>query len=113
MHEVAISQGLMELLESEQRQRGFSSIRRVVLRLGAFSHVEPEALRFGFEVASRGTIADGASLDIDIVPADAWCMRCSHGVMLSGRGDPCPDCGSHQLITQGGEEMRLAEMEVL
>jgi hydrogenase nickel incorporation protein HypA/HybF len=113
MHEVAISQGLVDLIDAERRTRGFQTVRRVGLTLGAFSHVEPEALRFGFEVASRGTVAEGAELVITITPAQAWCMKCSQTATLHARGDACPTCGGHQLMLQGGEEMRLSELEVV
>lgn len=112
MHEMALCEGLVQLIESERAQRGFASVSRVRLALGAFANVEPEALRFGFEVATRGTAAEGAELQFDIVPAHAWCMACGETQAIARRGDACPGCGSSQLIVQDGEEMRLAELEV-
>jgi hydrogenase nickel incorporation protein HypA/HybF len=34
-------------------------------------------------------------------------------VAISARGAPCPRCGGVKLLVQGGDEMRLKEMEVV
>ncbi len=112
MHEMSIAEGLVELIERQREQHSFDAVRRVVVSIGAFSHVEPEALEFGFSVASRGTCAEQAKFEIDLVPAEVWCMSCSATVSVARRGDACPKCGSYQLIVQGGDEMKLKELEV-
>jgi hydrogenase nickel incorporation protein HypA/HybF len=48
----------------------------VRLAVGALGHVEPEAMRFCFDVAARGTIAEGAQLESRTVPGEAWCLDC-------------------------------------
>lgn len=112
MHEMSLCQSLIELLESERAAQGFQSVTRVRLAIGAFSNVEPDALRFGFAAASPGTVADGAQLELEMVPASVWCMSCGETRTITRRGDACPECGSSQLILQSGEEMRLSELEV-
>jgi len=112
MHEMALSQSLVDLIESERRAHDFACVRRIRVTLGAFSNVEPEALRFGFEIASRGTVAEHAELLLDLTPARAWCMPCGESMTLSRRGEGCPRCGSHQLMPESGDEMRVTEMEI-
>lgn len=112
MHEMSIAQGLVELIERQREQHDFETVRRVVVSVGVLSHVEPEALQFGFGVASRGTCAETAHFEIDLVPAEVWCMNCSAVVSVARRGDACPTCGGYQLIVQGGDEMKLKELEV-
>jgi hydrogenase nickel incorporation protein HypA/HybF len=46
----------------------------VWLEIGPFSGVEVSALEFSFEVAVRGSIADGAALEIIQTQANAWCF---------------------------------------
>lgn len=110
---MSLCQGMFELMEAEQRKDGFSRVRRVVLEVGALGHVEPEALRFAFDVLAPGSLADGATLDLVEVPARAWCMDCSVSIALERRGDACPGCGGYQLIVEQGEELRLKELEVV
>ena len=73
----------------------------VLLEIGALSHVEEQALRFCFDAVTRGTVADGARLDVRATAGRAWCMPCGESVALARLGDACPQCGSHQLqVTQ-------------
>lgn len=112
MHEMALCQGILDIIRDRASEEGFSRVAAVRLRVGALSHVDPRALEFGFDVAARGTLAEGAELRIDRPAGRAFCMACSQTVTLAARGDPCPVCGSHQLMVVGGDELRVEELEV-
>ena len=112
MHEMALTQSLIELIEEESRKQGFSHVRVVRVEIGALSSVEVEAMRFCFDAIAHGGLVDGARLDTVIVPGQAWCSDCAKTVAVLNRLDPCPECGRfHMRITAGGE-MRLSELEV-
>lgn len=112
MHEMALARDLVDLIREEAAARSAARVTRVVLEIGVLSHVDPEALRFGFDSAILGTPAEGAALDIDSPPGAAWCVDCGETVTIERRGDPCPQCAGHLLMVTGGEEMRLKEMEI-
>ncbi|MEE4298036.1 MAG: hydrogenase maturation nickel metallochaperone HypA [Pseudomonadales bacterium] len=112
MHEMALCQGLVDLIEDEARRQGFDRVRRVIVEIGALGHVDPRALAFAFEVTVRGTRANDARLEVREIPGRAWCMACSTVVAVPARGEVCPLCGGSQLIVEGGEEMKLRELEV-
>lgn len=65
MHEAGLMQTALEAACDEARRAGAVGVRRIVLRVGAESGVVPEALRFAFEALAVGTLADGATLDIE------------------------------------------------
>ncbi len=112
MHEMALCESIVQILEDNAASQGFSRVKTLWLEIGVLSGVEVDAMRFGFEVVSRGTLADAARLEIIEVPGRAWCMQCAHTVKISRRFDACPDCGSYQLQVSGGEEMKIKELEV-
>ncbi len=112
MHEMSIAQSLMDLIEDEARREGFAHVRRVRLKLGALGHVEPAALLFCFDAVARGTVAQGASLDVETVPGAGWCPRCHRSVAIAQRYDLCPSCGQSHVQMTTGDELRLAELEV-
>lgn len=112
MHELALCEGIVQIVEEEARRRSFSRVRTVRLEIGALSHVAPDAMRFCFEAVAARTIAQGAALDIIETPGSAWCTACSKTVEIAQRYEPCPACGAHQLQVTGGEEMRVKELEV-
>lgn len=113
MHEMAICESIREIMQDQARAGGFSRVERVRLAIGALSGVEVEALRFGFDVAMRGSVAEGARLEIEEVAGTAWCMPCGAGVSIAARYDPCPQCGSYQLQVTGGQDMTIRELEVV
>lgn len=112
MHEMSLCESIVQIIEDNARNQGFSRVRTVWLEIGELSGVEMEAMRFGFEVISRDTMADGARLEIVELPGLAWCMQCQKTVPTHRRFDPCPECGGFQLQVTGGDEMRIKELEV-
>ncbi|WJW76389.1 hydrogenase maturation nickel metallochaperone HypA [Thiohalobacter sp. IOR34] len=113
MHEMALCESVLQLLEENARLQGFSRVRRLWLEVGCLAGVESEALRFSFEVLSRGTLAEDAVLEIVEQPGQAWCETCAARVDLRGRLDACPRCGGYRLQVSGGDALRIRELEVV
>ena len=90
MHEMALAESMLEIVEQTARDNGAGCVTLVRIEIGALSHVEPEALRFCFDVVTRASLADGARLDIRTTPGEAWCMPCGTTVPLPRLGDACP-----------------------
>lgn len=112
MHEMALCQSILDIVLRHARAQGAHRVARVQLELGALSCAEPEALRFCFDAVTRGSLADGAALDIAVVPGCAWCWDCEAVVSLSDRAAGCPGCGGYRLRVDAGDEMRVTELEI-
>ncbi|MDR3465131.1 MAG: hydrogenase maturation nickel metallochaperone HypA [Xanthobacteraceae bacterium] len=112
MHEMALCEGVIEIIETEARKQSFARVKTVWLEIGALSQVEPEAMRFCFEVVAAGSVAAEARLEIVVSPGVGWCMSCVKSVPIERRYDPCPCCGGYQLQVTAGDEMRVKELEV-
>lgn len=112
MHELSICESVLQVLEQEAAVHGAERVIGVRLEIGRFAGVEPEALRFGFDVVTRGTVAEGARLEILDVPGRAWCFDCSDTVPVAARHDCCPRCNSSRLQSVSGDELRIKDMEV-
>lgn len=113
MHEMSLCEGIQQIVEDNARRAGATRVTRVRLEIGRFSGVETDALRFCFDVVTRGTLAEGAALDIEETPGTAFCFDCAETVTLSARLDPCPQCGGGRLVPNGGDAMRVRDIEVL
>lgn len=109
---MSLSQSMVALIRQQAVADGFDRVIRVRLEIGALACVEPEALRFCFDAVTRGTIAEGARLDLVAVPGQAWCRECEQAVPIEQYGDACPRCGGFGLQVQGGTELKLKELEV-
>lgn len=112
MHEMSLAEGVLQLVEETAQREGAARVKTVVLEIGRLSSVEPEALRFCFEAVTRGSLADGAALDIIDLPGTGFCVACGKTVALEEIYGACPDCGSHQVQATAGTEMRVKEIEI-
>ena len=113
MHEMAIVQSIIDILEQQAQLHNAKKIVRVSLEFGALTGVMPAAITFGFEVLAKGGIAEGAEIDITIVPIKAYCLDCGKEMVMEVYQPFCPVCSSASLqIIQGRDEMRIASLEV-
>ena len=112
MHEMSLCESILQVMEQNARSQGYTRVKAVWLEIGQLSGVELEAMRFGFDVVTRGSLADGARLEMIELPGQAWCMQCQKRVQVMRLFDQCPDCGGYQLQVTGGKEMRIKELEV-
>lgn len=66
MHEASLMRGLMAQVASLAKAEGARRVTNVHVWLGALSHMSPDHFRQHFDQSSAGSIADGASLTIDL-----------------------------------------------
>ncbi len=109
MHEMSITQGIIDICESHA---GGRRIRSVDVEIGELSSVVPEAVEFCFEACSQGTLAEGAAINIIRIPGRGQCLDCGRETPLTALFGACQQCGSYHVAIQAGEEMRVREMEV-
>ena len=112
MHEMALCESLIGVIEDQAAVHQYTRVKTVFLEIGPLSCVAPEALRFSFDVAARGTLAEGAVLEIAETRPQFWCRACDHAVSPRRPFDPCPDCGGTDLQISGGEDLRIKQLEV-
>lgn len=110
MHEMSIAESVLGIVEESARREGLGRVSEVRLEIGRLAAVETESLRFCFGAVVRGSIADGAVLEIEEMPGTAWCFGCSVTVPLASRGDSCPRCGGGPLQVNGGTGMRVKDL---
>jgi hydrogenase nickel incorporation protein HypA/HybF len=108
MHELAIAESIVEAVCERATGR---KVHRVTVRIGALTAVVPDAMRFCFDLACEGTVAEGAALAIEERAGRARCHACGAEVELADRLLLCP-CGSADLTVTGGRELQIVSMEV-
>lgn len=113
MHEVGIIESAMTLVERHAAEHHAQRVERVVLRVGALAGVEIESLRFAFEAVVPNTIAAGAVLDIEEVPAGIYCAACQTEFTATGSYIfTCPHCGALAAEVRHGRELELSRIEM-
>jgi len=113
MHELGMMESALALVQRYATEQRANRVERVVLRIGTLSGVDPESLRFAFDVVSRGTPAEGASFEIESVPAAVFCRGCQKEFEGTNQGFifQCPECGDFCGEIRRGREIELGRLE--
>lgn len=101
----------MNIAESAARENRLQHITRVVLEIGQFSGVEPELLRFAFEVIKKGTILERAEIEMQVPPLLLYCRECENEYLGEMEDLRCPVCLKEQFRVLQGREMVVRSIE--
>jgi len=112
MHEMALAESVVRIVEDQARVHDYARVKTVWLEIGQLSHAEPDAIRFCFDAVAKGTMMEGAALEIGRTPGKAWCDACGASVAVSSLADACPDCGGFGLRVTEGDELKVCKLEV-
>jgi len=108
MHELAISQGIVESV-CEAVPEG--KVLAVTIEIGALSGVVSDSVRFCFDACARGTRLEGARLDVVDVPGLGRCGSCRREMAMAELVGRCA-CGNPFLEVLRGRELRIRSVEV-
>ena len=111
MHEVAIMESAMEAVWQQLHANRARRVHRLVLRVGALSGVDPDALRFAFDVVTANSPAAGAALDVEAIACEAHCPDCAVSFGFDGIA-ACPQCGRCSSDIRRGRELEVSRIEM-
>lgn len=108
MHEYSVMSQIVELILAEAKNRNAEKVSRVSLEIGEFTFLGEEQLKFAFEVLTKGTIAEGAQIDIKTAKGKIECA-CGYSGSPVEPDDlhslspvlECPKCGGIAAIKEG------------
>lgn len=98
MHEMATARRLVAQALDRMRDDGRDHVSDVEVVIGSAARLSAESVREHFELAARGTAAEGAALHITWEPNRYWCFDCMFEFSSRARGGgACPRCGGSVL----------------
>ena len=112
MHEMGIANSILDGVRSESERRNGAKVVKVGVRVGELAAVDPESLRFCFEVLVAGSPFEPLALDLEVSPRRRRCLTCSEVFAAAEAQMPCPTCGSGVSEFAGGDELEFAFMEI-
>jgi hydrogenase nickel incorporation protein HypA/HybF len=110
MHEASLVEALIEVIETEAANAGMVRVTGLKLRVGAMRMVVPEMMQTAFEIMSKGSVAEGARMQIEEVPLLAHCTNCNRDVEVDGHVFLCTLCGTALSEILSGQELDLMEI---
>jgi len=110
VHEMSVAN---EIVRSVRQALPDQEVLAVTVQVGVLAAVVPDALRFGWEVATAGTPLAGSRLVVELLPLPARCLDCG-AEHLTHRPppNPCPGCGGDLMPVGRGRELRIGTVEI-
>ena len=112
MHELAIAQNIVEIVQESVPKAQIPAVRVVKMRVGKLAGVVPDSLEFCFSAIACGTKLQGAHLQIDQIPAAGRCKACANDFTMEEYAFSCPACGSIEIELVCGTELEVSEIEL-
>ena len=113
MHEMAICQSLLSEVGRVAAENGAMAVTRVVVSVGPLSGVEITQLARAFDLARRGTVAEGAVLEIEDIPVTIWCASCAIESRVEVNKLLCNSCGGWRVTLRSGDELLLKRLSLV
>jgi hydrogenase nickel incorporation protein HypA/HybF len=113
MHELALLTEVVGAVAMACASVDNSEVRAVVLRVGSLCGAQPEALEWAWLLASANSIAQGARLVVEVVPAAVWCSQCQAEHEIDEYfALRCPACDRPTANLVRGREFEVAYVEL-
>lgn len=96
-------------------EHGGTKVTKITLKIGLMSGILPDYVQSFFDVLSKGTIAEGAQIVIESVPAVFVCRKCGAGTVYKELGPEyvCSQCGSPALRLTDGYRFQIVSIGIL
>lgn len=112
MHEMTIAVSIVDIICKKAKEENAQKINNVLLEIGDLSGVMIDALEFGFEAATKNTLADGAELKINRVKGKAFCKNCNKYFYLTTEFTLCPTCDEYNIEIKQGKELNIKSFNI-
>ncbi len=112
MHELAVTESILNIALKHAQQAGASRVTDLHLVIGRLSSIIDDSIQFYWDMISENTICQGARLHFQRVPAQMLCLNCGHTFTLESELTPCPTCKSAQVKVTSGEQFYLDSIEI-
>jgi hydrogenase nickel incorporation protein HypA/HybF len=112
MHELAVTQSILDISMRHANEAGAKRITDINLVVGQFSSIVDDSVQFYWDIIAKETIAQGATLHFNRIPGEMTCGACGHTFRPNDETFACPSCSSTQVMITKGEEFRVDSIDV-
>ena len=112
MHEMAIIEALLETVVPKAKENGAEKILEINFHIGEMSGIVPSCIHEYFAIASKGTIAEHAKINLKTVPTMIRCNDCGYTGTPDKQNYCCPECQSFNIKLTSGREYYIESLVV-
>ena len=111
MHEMGITQSILEASFDAAEKAGATRITEIRISIGELTEIQEFALQFAFEALTPETMAEGATLVVTHIPAVSRCRDCDVEYAHDRFQMLCPTCEGFNVEQVSGREMQIDSIE--
>jgi hydrogenase nickel incorporation protein HypA/HybF len=112
LHELGIAQSIIDIALRVADRHGGGKIARITIQAGELRSIIKEQLQFCFSFAAKDTPAEGAQLEVEVIPLVALCEACRKEFRVQNLDFHCPDCMGNSTEILQGKELRVLDLEL-
>lgn len=112
MHELAVTQSMLDLALEEATKAGASRIRKISIVIGEMSGIVGDCVKFYFEFLSKNSPAEGATVLYRSVATEVKCRSCAETFQPKEFDWSCPGCHNLEIEVTKGKELYVESIEV-
>ncbi len=112
MHELPVTQSILEIALRHAREAEAARITDIHLVIGELSSIVDDSVQFYWDMISENTIAEGARLHFRRVPIEILCQDCEQRYTPNDIDISCPSCGSVRVKILSGEEFFVEAIDI-
>jgi hydrogenase nickel incorporation protein HypA/HybF len=112
VHELSVTQSIVDSVLEEMNARGLERIGAVHLKLGRMTTFVPDCVKFYYDALTADTPLAGSELVIEEIDVTGRCNNCGAGLEFDEPFFVCPECGSVDIEILSGREILIDALEV-
>jgi hydrogenase nickel incorporation protein HypA/HybF len=112
MHELGVTENIVNIALAKAGEAQAGKISKINVVIGEMSGFVSDCIQFYFDSLSKDTIAQGAVLHFEVVPAQLQCRSCSTVFPPQDTLWSCPECGGQSIEISKGRELLIESIEV-
>lgn len=116
MHELSVTESILNIVVKNALANKAEKVMVVHLRIGDLTDLVDEYIQHYFDYLSKGTVAEGARLNIERSPIVFQCNDCQSKFSVSLREIGkviCDQCKSSNVMFVSGREFFIKNIEVI
>jgi hydrogenase nickel incorporation protein HypA/HybF len=115
MHELSVTESILKIVLKHAQENKAEKVLTIGLKIGELSELVGECIQHYFDYLSKGTIAEGAVLEIERAPIIFDCTECKNTFQVSlsdTRDFTCPQCHGAKVTLVSGREFYIKDITI-
>lgn len=112
MHELSITEQLLEITLRHAKEANASAVSHIYLVIGKLSSIIDDSVMFYWNIIAKGTLAESAKLHFKRIEASFRCLDCSFEYHPLNDEFSCPRCNSIHIQVVKGDEFYIEAIDI-